>query len=191
MNNGKYETYCVSCDKDIAANVSHDGETLNVRGEQIQYEALALHCPECGSRISDSRIEEQNLKAVYAEYGRRHQIPLPNEIAMLRKRYGLSLREFSKFLGFGEQTVARYERGALPDESHAYALRQAQTPQGAASLLEAHGAKLTESSIRKVREFIQGGLASRTEYALTPWPISILENKSPDRPCQSLSLIHI
>lgn len=37
------------------------------------------------------------------------------EFANLQNGADLSLREFSRFLGFGEQTAARYEKGALPN----------------------------------------------------------------------------
>lgn len=185
MSETRIETYCINCDKDVVACVSHIDDELNVRGEQIHYEAFTLDCPECGSRISDSRIENENLQAAYAVYGHGHNIPLPSEITDLRKKYGLSLREFSRFLGFGEQTIARYEKGALPDEAHAFALRQAQTAEGALSLLSANRSKLAQSSIQKVESFIESEGITSTTYALVSLPITLLEDKLPKKACRS------
>ena len=178
-------TYCLHCDKPVDAAIKKMNDSLSVRGRVIEYEADVLHCPHCGSLISDSRVESENLKAAYAVYGTEHRIPLPAEITELRERYGLSLREFSRFLGFGEQTVARYERGALPDEAHAYALRQAESIEGARSLLEANQAKLSERSVQKVEQFIERSRPSETVYATFPIPLLSLEARAPKTPCRA------
>ena len=71
-------------------------------------------CPYCGSVIDDSRLEEGNLDLAYELYRASHDLVSAKEISALREDMGLSLREFSRFLGFGEQTAVRYEKGALP-----------------------------------------------------------------------------
>lgn len=65
-------------------------------------------CPVCGAAIADARIESDNLATAYAAYRATNHLLSPEEIKAVRRRYGLSLRDFSRFLGFGEQTVARY-----------------------------------------------------------------------------------
>ena len=102
-------TYCPECDCEVDARLEHRIETLPVKGEQTS-------C--CGEVIGDSRIEEGNLRRSYSAYCAAHGLMAPDEVKELRNSYGLSLREFSKFLGFGEQTIARYEAGAIPDDSH-------------------------------------------------------------------------
>lgn len=178
------ETYCLNCDDEVVANVVRIDDCLCVRGEQIHYEAISLECPECGERISDSTVESENLKSAYAAYSRNHEIPLPEEIKDLRNRYELSLREFSRFLGFGEQTVARYERGALPDEAHAYALRQATNTDGAKSLLRANRNKLSDGSVQKVLRFIERNQPEDTAYEIIGIPLSVLEHLN-DAPCNA------
>lgn len=177
-------TYCIHCDREVAAPIESEKETLMVRGEPVTYEAEMLRCPQCGTAISDGVIENENLKRAYMAYGHTHDIPLPNEIADLRAQYGLSLREFSKFLGFGEQTVARYERGALPDEAHAYALRQAQTAVGAQTLLDTNCKRLSEPSIQKIERFLERKRKGEIAYAavVLPWP---WEDAFPTVPCRA------
>lgn len=61
----------------------------------------------CGPTGDETCIEEGNLRRAYSAYCVTHGLMAPDEVMELRNSYGLSLREFSKFLGFGEQTIAR------------------------------------------------------------------------------------
>ena len=154
---GDIKTYCIECDCDVTARIERRRETLKVRGELVEYDGRVAACPLCGAVIADSRVEEDNLERAYEAYRTRHGIMSPQEIRRLRERYGLSLREFSRFLGFGEQTVARYEYGALPDELHAAALRRALTAEGAASILAERAESLSEKTVNAVRRFVASG----------------------------------
>lgn len=40
---------------------------------------------------------------------------MPEEIKQIRLQYGITQVGFSKILGFGDKTIARYENGALQD----------------------------------------------------------------------------
>ena len=101
-------TYCPECDREVEARLEQRVETLPVKGEQTSYDAESAIGPHCGEVIGDSRIEEGNLRRAYSAYCVAHGLMAPDEVKELRNSYGLSLREFSKFLGFGEQTIARY-----------------------------------------------------------------------------------
>ena len=148
-------TYCPECDREVDARLEHRTETLPVKGEPTSYDAEAAVCPCCGKAIGDSRIEEGNLRRAYSAYCAAHGLMAPDEVRELRNSYGLSLREFSKLLGFGEQTIARYEAGAIPDDSHNTMLRLASTAEGAASLLSVRESQLSERTASAVRRFIE------------------------------------
>ena len=148
-------TYCPECDREVDARLEHRLETLPVKGESTSYDAEVAVCPCCGEEIGDSRVEEGNLRRAYSAYCAAHGLMAPDEVKELRNSYGLSLREFSKFLGFGEQTVARYESGAIPDDSHNTMLKLASTAEGAASLLSVRGSQLSGRTASAVRRFIE------------------------------------
>lgn len=150
-------TYCPECDREVDARLEHRLETLPVKGEPTSYDAEVAVCPCCGEVIGDSRVEEDNLRRAYSAYCAAHGLMAPDEIRELRNSYGLSLREFSKFLGFGEQTIARYEAGAIPDDSHNTMLKLAATAEGAASLLSVREGQLSERTVSAVRRFIESG----------------------------------
>ena len=166
------DTYCPSCDRPVIAALVERDETLRVKGEPTQYRATIAVCPICGQAIGDSRVESGNLRAAYAVYSAAHGIMTPDQIRSLRAEYGLSVRDFSRFLGFGEQTVARYEAGSIPDESHDTTLKLAATPQGAASLLEVRRQSLPPSVASAVEGFVGRRSADRSRWAFarSPWP---------------------
>lgn len=149
-------TYCPNCDRGVVAPLVRSTRTLPVKGRPTEFESVDAICPECGEAIGDSRVEDGNLKRAYAAYRRDNGLLSVEEIKALRERYGLSLREFARFLGFGEQTVARYEAGAVQDQAHDVVMRLASTPEGAAGLLEINGEKVSEASRLAVRRFIDG-----------------------------------
>ena len=160
-----FDTYCPECDAEVHANLRAQQAVLAVRGEAINYSENVAICPVCGTAIGDARIESANLDRAYSAYRTKHGIMTPGEIKSLRASYGLSLREFSKFLGFGEQTTYRYERGDIPDQTHSNTLQSAQSVTGAQLLLSQNKSKLSDKSIFKIEQRIQVMEAGTAEDA--------------------------
>lgn len=149
------ETYCIECDETVVPNFVERRESLVIKGEPIEYVAKIATCPKCGAEIADSRIEQQSMEVAYAAYCAKHGLVSKAEVRELRMCLGLSLREFSRFLGFGEQTAAKYDKGSIPDLLHSNTMRMASTPKGAEMLLALNGASITSQSAAQVRNYIQ------------------------------------
>lgn len=160
MSTHQFNTYCPQCDKSVAANLDHVVEKITVRGLEVEYTAKHAVCPNCGCIIGDSRVEKENLDNAFDVYREAKGYMSIDQLKSLRNSYGLSLREFSKFLGFGEQTYARYERGSLPDEAHYAVIAQAATVEGAGSLLDLHGNHLSKAAVDKVNAYIARGICA-------------------------------
>ena len=173
------DTYCPECDTNVCSELREQPAKLRVRGDEIDFTETVAICPNCGMEIGDARVEGENLDRAYAIYRARHGIPSPEEIRELREHYGLSLREFSRFLGFGEQTVYRYERGDIPDPTHSLVLEQTKTPQGARQLLAKNRNRLSERSIESI-EMALSMPAKELPWA-RPLP-SKLEGQTADAP---------
>lgn len=163
-------TYCVECDREVDARIEHRDETMRIRGQETPYGGEVAVCPVCGAVIADSRVETRNLDAAYSAYRSANDLLSPEEIREIRQRYSLSLRDFSRFLGFGEQTVARYESGALQDETHDGMMRLAASPEGASLLLEIRRAQLPERIVDAVGRFIASQPPRRLEAIDLDWP---------------------
>lgn len=172
-------TYCVECDREVDALIEHRDESMRIRGRETAYGAEVAVCPICGAVIADSRIEARNLDAAYAAYRSVNNLLSPEEIGVIRGRYGLSLRDFSRFLGFGEQTVARYESGALQDEAHDGMMRLVASPEGAALLLGIRRDQLPERTVESVEGFIASQSPRRFRAIDLSWPP--LEAYTPSR----------
>ena len=173
------DTYCPECDAEVHACLYDQPATLSVRGEKVDYIAAVAVCPTCGEFIGDARIEGSNLERAYDTYRRLHGILSPMEVKALRSSYGLSLREFSRFLGFGEQTAYRYEHGDIPDQPHNTTMLSARTIDGARLLLSQNQRKLSDRSIKRIEQRIQAmidGTAKRT------WARRTLEDREADGP---------
>lgn len=184
-------TYCPECDCEVDARLERRTETLPVKGEPTSYDAEVAVCPCCGEAIGDSRVEEGNLRRAYSAYCAAHGLMAPDEVKELRNSYGLSLREFSKFLGFGEQTIARYESGAIPDDSHNTMLRLASTAEGAASLLSVRESQLSGRTASAVRRFIESGAplsGLAAAFAAYQWPTQEMATPSGRNGFRSFSM---
>ena len=148
------ELYCPECDAEVLPRYREQPAHLAVRGEDTAYSEEIAVCPQCGHAIGDARIEGANLERAYDAYRAKHDIMSPAGIKSLRQSYGLSMREFSKFLGFGEQTTYRYERGDIPDQAHNNTLQSARTAAGARLLLSQNGSRLLPRSVKSIRQHL-------------------------------------
>lgn len=147
------DSYCPYCDLPFTASTEPMEDSMRVRGADVSYTASVIRCPTCGQIVADSRVERHNIDAAYDAYRQVTGIVSADEIARLRKEYGLSVREFGRFLGFGEQTIQKYESGTLPDTVHSNTIRMAETAEGASMLLSLNRATLRDDSIAKIERF--------------------------------------
>ena len=109
--------FCENCNKKVNYTVEernvekYKGKTVNV------IENVAI-CNNCGAEIFIPTLEEENLKRLYEKYRKITNLITPQEIINFRNKYDISQRELLSILGWGKMTINRYERGALPSQSH-------------------------------------------------------------------------
>ncbi|MEW6657661.1 MAG: type II TA system antitoxin MqsA family protein [Thermodesulfobacteriota bacterium] len=114
---------CWNCGKETDLEHIENYENISVRGEGISVLIKYYKCHECGGEYEDPKSSYDPLALAYKEYRERHSMIHPNEIRTLRQRYGLTQKDMSKLLGWGEVTLCRYENGALQENSHDTTLR--------------------------------------------------------------------
>jgi putative zinc finger/helix-turn-helix YgiT family protein len=112
------KTMCPECQMDRQVQYGTIEENVSLRGENIKVLSKIFYCPEGDHYFSNFEDEEEKIQFVYREFRKRRNILQPEEIVNIRKKYGLSQSEFCLFLGYGKKTLARYETGAIPDDSH-------------------------------------------------------------------------
>jgi len=112
------EDFCPHCEEITPFRLITKRETLPVMGEAVEYQARVRRCAVCGGEYAPTELEEENFKTAYDIYRQRHNLLNPQQIKAIREKYGLSQRNFSRLLGWGDITVHRYEAGALPDTAY-------------------------------------------------------------------------
>lgn len=134
-------------------------EKFNIKDEEIEISVKSLVCPHCGSEFEDMNSEIDPYKLAYDEYRRRKGMVFPSQIINFRKKFGLTQKELSSLLGFGDITLSRYENGALQDEAHDQLLKFVLDPMNLLKLVK----QKTEILSMKKRE----GLISKLEAERT------------------------
>ncbi|MBT1247335.1 MULTISPECIES: type II TA system antitoxin MqsA family protein [unclassified Thermosipho (in: thermotogales)] len=137
--------YCEKCDDLVDYKIKTKKEEHNIRGDKIEIEARIAICKICGNELFEPYLENENLKALYRKYVRKHGLVLPEEIKKIREKYGLSQELFAKILGIGKATIERYERGSLPTKSISNLIKSVSNPENFLMILKSRKDKLNIS----------------------------------------------
>lgn len=147
--------YCPNCEALQETNIIEKEQTYCVKGISITLTAPVRVCCVCGEEIIDTDLDNKTLNRFYNEYRRRKGLLLPDEIKNIRNRYNLSQASFSRFLGFGEKTITRYENGAIQDLCHDNIIRLMKSIDAFIILWKERRNLLTLKEQRKIEEKIK------------------------------------
>ena len=81
-------TVCDACYNEVDAPVVAVCETVDVRGVSVTDEFWYPICPLCGNRIGHAATMDRNFEKMYTAYREARDVPRPDEIVALRRRYG-------------------------------------------------------------------------------------------------------
>lgn len=126
---------CLNCEKEVLLEHIKTTEEIYIKGETITVPVDFYKCSECHEEIENPDAPDELILA-YKEYRRRHGMIQPEDIRMVRKKYGLTQNELSSLLGWGGATLSRYENGALQDEAHDKTLHLIMNPENVLTLIE-------------------------------------------------------
>jgi len=155
--------FCPNCEEYTETTFGVEKEVYNVRGEPIEIEAEVAICQKCGAKIFDEERDSRNLEKAYTHYREVHNLLSPDEIRIIREKYGLSQRALSRLLGWGEITIHRYENGAIQDNVHDSILRLIEDPQNMQKFFEANQHKLPSYTAARLEERIASFLQEDNE----------------------------
>ncbi len=155
MKQTSKKDFCPYCEKATEVSLISKTETLPVLGELVEYEAQVYKCSTCNNEFAPSELEKRNFKVAYDTYRKRHKLLTPEEIRKIRKKYGLGQRHFSRFLGWGEITIHRYESGAIQDAAHNEVLSLLADPRNALKVLELNRGNLSMEEAEKLEKRIK------------------------------------
>ncbi|MGD9900183.1 MAG: type II TA system antitoxin MqsA family protein [Calditrichaceae bacterium] len=107
--------FCSTCETDKYLQFQTISTEFVIKGKKFPYTYDVQICEKCGEYVSSPDQNDKILKDAYDSYKLKNGLLLTDEIMAIRKKYDLSLRDFSKILGVSHITYHRYEKGAPPD----------------------------------------------------------------------------
>lgn len=129
------QLFCHVCDDYKDVEIITKEETYKVKNDEVKILANICRCVICGEELFDTEIDNNNLEKAYEVYRKRHSLLSSKDVKNIRETYGLSQRTLGKILGWGEITIHRYEKGALPEQSHNKILKLLENPEVMKELL--------------------------------------------------------
>ena len=125
MNNDKLiemiEMECPICNAVHPIEKRQRNTQSLVKGEEVDFNEVYLLCnkyDEDENEFVPAGIMDQNLLKARDAYRRKKPLLTSEEIAEIRKNYGLTQSEYSALLGWGDVTVTRYESKTIQDETY-------------------------------------------------------------------------
>ena len=147
--------YCSNCEIYQETKIIEKEQTFCVKGRTITLTAPVRVCCNCGEEVLDAELDDETLKMFYRVYRKEGNLLQPEEIRRIRNKYHLSQASFSKFLGFGEKTITRYENGALQDVCHDNAIRLMDSMESFSILWKVRKDCLSAKEQQKIREIMK------------------------------------
>jgi putative zinc finger/helix-turn-helix YgiT family protein len=91
--------------------------TAQVRGEEAPVRTEATVCDRCGFRVLSDEQSAAYAIASADAYREKHNLLTTKEIKDIRRRLGMTLRAFAKYLKVGEASPKRWEAGLVQDQA--------------------------------------------------------------------------
>lgn len=163
--------FCPYCEVDQEITKVTRRESLPVLGEHIEFDAEVYKCNACNGEFATTDMDEENFRKAYNLYRDKQHLLRPERIKEIRLKYSLSQKDFSRFLGWGEITIHRYESGSLQDIAHNEILLLIDDPHNAFKILNLTRDHLSPTLTRKIENRIKELLANEDRTFLLPYLI--------------------
>jgi putative zinc finger/helix-turn-helix YgiT family protein len=102
---------------------------IDFRKETFEIVFQYYKCEDSGEQFTTTTLDEVNMNQVYNKYRDKFNIPFPDEIIKIRKKYGLPASRMSDILGFGVNTYRNYEAGEIPSVANAKLIQMINDPE--------------------------------------------------------------
>jgi transcriptional regulator with XRE-family HTH domain/uncharacterized phage-associated protein len=109
---------------------------LIFRKDEFTYTHHSYLCEDSNESFTDTELDTLNLTQVYNQYLDKYNLPFPEEIISIRKKYNLPANKMGLSLGFGVNTYRNYENGEVPSLANAKLIQLAKNPKSFKLLVE-------------------------------------------------------
>ena len=154
--------YCDKCDDFVEYNIIEKEEERNIMGkDNIIIDSKIAICNHCGTELFHKELEEKNQEKAFNLYRDKNNILYPEKIKAIRDKYGLTQKEMSNLLGWGDITYHRYENGSLPDQAHNSLLLLIEDPKNVKTIMKNNSHNLSLEALSKLQIKLKELLASK------------------------------
>jgi|DewCreStandDraft_4_1066084.scaffolds.fasta_scaffold03940_8 putative zinc finger/helix-turn-helix YgiT family protein len=127
LNTYNKKEMCPNCLSIMIPDIEVKKIIFEINKDNIEVEAERAVCTNCKEEFLVKGIDDGYALA-YQKYKIKNNYLLPEQIKGIREKYGMTQKQYSLLLGFGEITIHRYENGSLQDKSHDVIMKLSKIP---------------------------------------------------------------
>lgn len=129
------------------AVLTREVRPIRILQREVEVEDEFYRCTRCGEELYRPGMMDAVATRATAKIREEDGLLAPGDVRRIRKKHGLTQSEFERLLGVGANTVVRWERGTIPQNSAADSLLRVvdAIPENARFLAERHGVTLRGS----------------------------------------------
>jgi uncharacterized phage-associated protein/DNA-binding transcriptional regulator YiaG len=129
--------------------VKEPGAKLNFRKEEFELTYHYYLCEKSGEQYTTDELDRINITQVHNKYRENYGIPFPDEIKLIREKYGISASKMSDILGLGANSYRLYETGEIPSVANGRLILAIKHPKDFIKQLEASSHILSDKDLKK------------------------------------------
>lgn len=117
ISKGEMIMKCDVCNSSSTYVKNHE-HTYIIKGKEIKFNSDRRFCENCNSLVYDDFLDNLASEKAIELYNQLYGVT-KEKIVELRKKYNLSLEQFSKIIGCAKKTLISYEHGkSIPNDSY-------------------------------------------------------------------------
>lgn len=116
--------------------LSKERRSMDFRKETFEIVFHYYKCMDSGEQFTTTALDDLNINQIYNQYRVKFNIPSPEEIKKIRKKYGLSATKMGEILGFGANSYGKYEGGDMPSVPNARLIQMIDDPKKFIDMVE-------------------------------------------------------
>lgn len=147
------------------AKLEKEAKEVTYRKETFKIVAHFYKCEKCREEFTTTEADTISLTQVHNQYREKNNIPFPDEIAAIRKKYELSATKMSEVLGLGANGYSNYENGEIPTPAYGNLISAAAEPHTFMNFLEKAKENFSDNAFKKAKERVNYLIRTADEYA--------------------------
>lgn len=127
-------------------------ETQRFKGQEVNFYGQYEYCDVCDELLESEELISRNNLAMKDSYRENNNLLTSQEIIKIRENYGVSQKDLSKILDWGEATITRYENYQVQERAYDDILRKIDSdPKWFLDMLDRAEDKLAKKAYKKYK----------------------------------------